>query len=74
VIWLSARLGSRRRKLHQRKRRSSVRPIGITERFHHFELVGAAGQQSFAVRNDAAGWAVLIVRLRGFTIAAIGRA
>jgi hypothetical protein len=37
-------------------------------------VVGAAEQQSFAVRNDAAGWAVLIVRLRGFTIAAIGRA
>jgi hypothetical protein len=30
------------------------------------------GQQSFAVRNDAAGWAELIARLRGFTIAAIG--
>jgi hypothetical protein len=29
-------------------------------------------QQSFAVRNDAAGWAELIARLRGFTIAAIG--
>ena len=30
------------------------------------------GQQSFAVRNDAAGWAELIARLRGFAIAAIG--
>src|SRR5215469_2485319 len=29
-------------------------------------------QQSFAVRNDAAGWAELIARLRGLTIAAIG--
>jgi transposase len=29
-------------------------------------------QQSFAVPNDAAGWAELIVRLRGFAIAAIG--
>jgi hypothetical protein len=28
-------------------------------------------QQSFAVRNDAAGWAELIARLRGFAIAAI---
>jgi transposase len=30
------------------------------------------GQQSFAVRNDAAGWAELIARLRGLAIAAIG--
>ena len=29
-------------------------------------------QQSFAVRNDAAGWAELVTRLRGFAIAAIG--
>jgi transposase len=29
-------------------------------------------EQSFAVRNDAAGWAELIARLRGFAIAAIG--
>ena len=29
-------------------------------------------QQRFAVRNDAAGWAELIARLRGFVIAAIG--
>ena len=29
-------------------------------------------QQSFSVRNDAAGWAELIARLRGFAIAAIG--
>ena len=29
-------------------------------------------QQSFAVRNDAAGWTELIARLRGFAIAAIG--
>ena len=29
-------------------------------------------QQSFSVGNDAAGWAELIARLRGFTIAAIG--
>jgi transposase len=29
-------------------------------------------QQSFSVHNDAAGWAELIARLRGFTIAAIG--
>jgi transposase len=29
-------------------------------------------QQRFAVRNDAAGWAELIARLRGFAIAAIG--
>jgi transposase len=29
-------------------------------------------QQSFAVRNDAAGWAELIARLRGLAIAAIG--
>ena len=29
-------------------------------------------QQRFAVRNDAAGWAELIARLRGLTIAAIG--
>jgi transposase len=29
-------------------------------------------QQSFAVRNDAPGWAELIARLRGFAIAAIG--
>jgi hypothetical protein len=29
-------------------------------------------QQSFAVRNDAAGWAELIARLRGFAIVAIG--
>jgi transposase len=29
-------------------------------------------QQSFAVRNDAAGWAELIARLRGFAITAIG--
>jgi len=28
-------------------------------------------QQSFSVRNDAAGWAELIARLRGFAIAAI---
>ena len=30
------------------------------------------GQQSFAVRNDAAGWGELIARLRGIAIAAIG--
>src|ERR1700740_1666427 len=29
-------------------------------------------QQSFAVRNDAAGWAEVIARLRGFAITAIG--
>jgi transposase len=29
-------------------------------------------QQSFAVRNEAAGWAELIARLRGLAIAAIG--
>src|ERR1700756_3721791 len=29
-------------------------------------------QQSFSVGNDAAGWAELIARVRGFTIAAIG--
>ena len=29
-------------------------------------------QQSFSVRNDAAGWAELVARLRGFAIAAIG--
>jgi transposase len=29
-------------------------------------------QQSFAVRNDAAGWAELVARLRGLAIAAIG--
>jgi transposase len=29
-------------------------------------------QQSFSVRNDPAGWAELIVRLRGFAIATIG--
>jgi transposase len=29
-------------------------------------------QQSFSVRNDTAGWAELVARLRGFAIAAIG--
>src|SRR5215471_14269497 len=29
-------------------------------------------QESFSVRNDAAGWAELVARLRGFAIAAIG--
>jgi transposase len=30
------------------------------------------GQQSFAVRNDAAGWAELVARLRGTAVTAIG--
>jgi transposase len=30
------------------------------------------GEECFAVRNDTAGWAELIERLRGFSIAAIG--
>jgi hypothetical protein len=45
---------------------------GIDVSKDRLDVMGLPGQQSFAVRNDAAGWAELIARLRGFAIAAIG--
>jgi transposase len=45
---------------------------GIDVSKDRLDVMVLPGQQSFAVRNDAAGWAELIARLRGFTIAAIG--
>jgi transposase len=45
---------------------------GIDVSKDRLDVMVLPGQQSFAVRNDAAGWAELIARLRGFAIAAIG--
>ena len=45
---------------------------GIDVSKDRLDVMVLPGQQSFAVRNDAAGWAELIARLHGFTIAAIG--
>jgi transposase len=45
---------------------------GVDVSKDRLDVMVLPGQQSFAVRNDAAGWAELIARLRGFTIAAIG--
>ena len=45
---------------------------GIDVSKDRLDVMVLPGQQSFAVRNDAAGWAELIARLRGLTIAAIG--
>src|SRR6516164_9855952 len=45
---------------------------GIDVSKDRLDVMVLPGRQSFAVRNDAAGWAELIARLRGLTIAAIG--
>jgi transposase len=45
---------------------------GIDVSKDRLDVMVLPGQQSFAVRNDAAGWAELVARLRGFAIAAIG--
>jgi transposase len=45
---------------------------GIDVAKDRLDVMVLPGQQSFAVRNDAAGCAELIARLRGFAIAAIG--
>jgi transposase len=45
---------------------------GIDVSKDRLDVMVLPGQQSFAVRNDASGWAELIARLRGFAIAAIG--
>src|SRR5215475_11249951 len=45
---------------------------GIDVSKDRLDVMVLPGRQSFAVRNDAAGWAELIARLRGFAIAAIG--
>jgi transposase len=45
---------------------------GIDVSKDRLDVMVLPGQQSFAVRNDAAGWAELIARLRGLAIAAIG--
>ena len=45
---------------------------GIDVSKDRLDVMVLSGQQSFAVRNDAAGWAELVARLRGVTIAAIG--
>ena len=45
---------------------------GIDVSKDRLDVMVLPGRQSFAVRNDAAGWAELIARLHGFTIAAIG--
>src|SRR5262249_61736060 len=45
---------------------------GIDVSKDRLDVMVLPGQQSFAVRNDAAGWDELIARLRGFAIAAIG--
>jgi transposase len=45
---------------------------GIDVSKDRLDIMVLPEQQCFSVRNDAAGWAELIARLRGFTIAAIG--
>jgi transposase len=45
---------------------------GIDVSKDRLDVMVLPGQQSFAVRNDAAGWADLVARLRGIAIAAIG--
>jgi transposase len=45
---------------------------GIDVSKDRLDVIVLPGQQSFAVPNDAAGWAELIARLRCFAIAAIG--
>jgi transposase len=45
---------------------------GIDVSKDRLDVMVLPGQQSFAVRNDAAGWAELVARLRGIAIAAIG--
>ena len=45
---------------------------GIDVAKDRLDVMVLPAQQSFAVRNDPAGWAELIARLRGFAIAAIG--
>jgi hypothetical protein len=45
---------------------------GIDVSKDRLDVMVLRGQLSFAVRNDAAGWAELIARLRGFAIVAIG--
>src|SRR5215471_14786300 len=45
---------------------------GIDVSKDRLDVMVLPARQSFAVRNDAAGWAELIARLRGLAIAAIG--
>jgi len=45
---------------------------GIDVAKDRLDVMVLPGQQSFAVRNDAAGWAELVARLRGIAIAGIG--
>ena len=45
---------------------------GIDVSKDRLDVMVLPGQQSFAVRNDAVGWAELVARLRGIAIAAIG--
>jgi transposase len=45
---------------------------GIDVSKDRLDVMMLPGPQSFAVRNDAAGWAELIARLRDLAIAAVG--
>lgn len=45
---------------------------GIDVSMDRLDVMTLPEEQSFSVSNDAAGWAELIERLRGFSIAAIG--
>src|SRR6516164_637783 len=58
---------------HQQGRDTKMQSVcGIDVSKDRLDIMVLPEQQCFSIRNDAAGWAELVERLRGLSIAAIG--
>src|SRR5260370_5140098 len=58
---------------HQQGRDTKMQSVcGIDVSKDRLDIMVLPEQQCFSVRNDAAGWAELVERLRGLSISAIG--
>jgi len=58
---------------HQQEGDTKMQSVcGIDVSKDRLDIMVLPEQQCFSVRNDAAGWAELVERLRGFSISAIG--
>src|SRR6202162_495652 len=59
---------------HQQERDTKMQSVcGIDVSKDRLDIVVLPEQQCFSVRNDAAGWAELVERLRGLSISGMGR-